>query len=101
MSNESQILIKGWHDSGEEFLALKLKKIFMVLENPNDVALHNDMIMDLTTMLGNINAKHFRWEVARIVLSKPRNFLRSVASLILNISIRNLTYGKKNKKSSN
>lgn len=63
--NDGQITIRGYSQAGDDFLALKLRKIFMNLVTPEDVALHNDMLMDIQTMIGEGNADEFRKSVAR------------------------------------
>lgn len=95
--NERQVLTKGYHDSGEDFLALKLKKVFSILKTPGDMQLHNDMVEDMIIIVGG-NGDEFRWSLAKILLNKPRDFLHSAANLIFNISLRNLSDGKKNEK---
>ena len=91
--NRKQIIIRGWHNAGEAFLAEKLTKIFCELTTPEDVALHNDMVRDLHLMVGFDNRESFWMDIAKIVLNKPRNFLRSVANHITNLSMRNLSDG--------
>ena len=74
-----------------EFVAEKLKKVFQVLKTPADVALHNDMVEDIQMM---VDPNSLTTGVARILVSKPKNFLLSIAELIRNLSLRNLQNGK-------
>ena len=90
MSNKT--IIKGYSQAGDEFLAEKLKKVFQVLNTPADVALHNDMVEDIQMMVADANS--LRTNVARILVSKPKNFLLNVAELIRNLSLRNIENGK-------
>lgn len=93
--NDDQIIIQGWDQGGEEFLALKLKKVFCLLETPQEVEMHNDMIRDIQIMTADFEGDNqsltVRKAVARILLSRPRKFLHSVANTIIQLSIRNVS----------
>ena len=80
-----KVIIRGWNDAGEIFLAEKLKKVFCLLDTPEDVALHNDMVEDVMIMVGD-KPNYFRRIVARIILSKPGDYLRRIAHFTLNLS---------------
>jgi hypothetical protein len=86
-----KIIIKGYSQAGDDFLALKLKKVFAVLTTPEEVALHNDMVRDIQAMV--VDYDDFGKSVARIILSIPKNFLLRVANLIRTSSVRNIENG--------
>lgn len=90
--NDNRAIIKGYSQAGDDFLAEKLKKVFMILRTPEDMALHNDMVRDIQLMVED--ADSLRKSVARILIGNPRNFLSSVARLIRNLSLRNIENGK-------
>lgn len=94
--NHEQTIIRGYSQAGEEFLAGKLRKIFSELSTPEDVALHNDMLRDIQTVVGG-DGGDLRKAVARILIARPKNFLRSVARTIIELSLRNITHGKEEK----
>jgi hypothetical protein len=93
----SKIIIRGYSQAGDEFLAEKLKKIFSELTTPEDVALHNDMLKDIQAMVGGDGAE-LRKAVARMLLTRPRKFLQNVANTILTLSLRNRTDGQTQEK---
>jgi len=84
-----RVIIRGWHNSGEDFLAENLKKVFSILNSQGEVELHNDMVRNIQVMMGD-DGSNFRKGVAGILVKKPKNFLLSVANLILNLSLRSV-----------
>ncbi len=71
---DQQVLISGYDNTA--FLAEKLRKVFSQIKSDADRALHNDMMIDIQTMIG----------------PHVEEFRRRVAEVIINIGQRN--YGK-------
>ena len=80
-------LIKAYTQAGEEFVADRLKKVFCEIENQNDIALHNDMVREIQVMIGPPG--DFLRSVSRLLISRPKNFMLGVGSLVIVHSLRN------------
>ena len=92
---DKKVTARGWCGD-EDFLAEKLKKIFVIIETDDERSLHNDMVDDVMMMVGNaedpknraLRYNYFLKGVARIISNKPKDFLRRVARFITNVSRR-------------
>jgi hypothetical protein len=73
------ILIRGYSQAGNEFLADELGDVFKVIENDDDRAVHNRMIKRIAVMVG---------------LDKSMVFRMAVAETIIQMSVRNLNNGE-------
>jgi hypothetical protein len=73
------ILIRGYSQAGNEFLADELGDVFKVIDNDDDRAVHNRMIKRIATMVG---------------LDKSMAFRMAVAETIIQMSVRNLNNGE-------
>ncbi len=94
--NGNKIIIQGYTQAGDDFLAHKLRKVFMLLTTPDEVAEHNDMIRDIQIMVGDIGVEDLRRGMAKTLINGSREFLRDVARHIKNLSLRNIEHGAKN-----
>jgi len=87
----NKVLIKGYSQAGEEFLAHQLwrKGIFKVLTTPEDVALHNEMVSEIQSMIGDGQSESLYKFTAKALIIRPKNFLYGIAMHIKNLSLRN------------
>lgn len=96
---KDQIIIHGYARAGDDFLAHKLRKVFTLLKTPEDMALHNDMIRDIQSMIGDVGANDLRRSTAGMLINRSENFLLRVANRIKNLSVRNMQNDQENQKS--
>jgi len=75
-------LVNAYMGAGKPFLALKLARVFCPITNEQDRVLHNDMVNEVSNMLG-----------AQVPL-----FLTAVAEQVFNLSVRDQTDGTTEKK---
>ena len=67
-------LIRGWNDAGRMFNAEFLDLVFKKLETPDDVAIHNFVMSQISDRLGE----------------KGDEFKLKVADLLTDLSVRNI-----------
>jgi len=79
---DKRILISGWCDVDDEFLAENLKKVFSVLETQEQVALHNDMVRQIQDIVEPQYIRDFLKTVSRYLKNRPKDYLRGIASTI-------------------
>ena len=84
-------IIRGWTSTTDEFMAYQLKKVFSVLNTPEDVALHNDMVEQIQTMIDDTDG--FLKAVARLIKKGPKDFLINLSKLIKNYSLKGIESG--------
>ncbi|MDD5010497.1 MAG: hypothetical protein PHQ00_00065 [Phycisphaerae bacterium] len=83
-------LVRGYQCAGSDFLAYKLKRLFMIIETPEDIALHNDILGDVLVMIEPDPAT-FMKAFADMLIEResiPKGFLRKIADKILEISLK-------------
>jgi hypothetical protein len=87
MSNGRGIY-RGYQQAGQDFLAYRLGKLFVKIETPADIALHNDVLAEVLQIIAGEEKRFFK-DMAHILLhakEEPRKrFLFRVAGQILNI----------------
>jgi hypothetical protein len=87
MIGMANIIFQGYSQS-EEFLALKLLKVFVPIENEQDRALHNDMIKDITAMVGKEKMGLCK-KIAGIIVHRDyqvrKSFVRKIARTIIEL----------------
>ncbi len=81
-------------DSNDNSFAENLKKVFCIIESPEQIALHNDMVYQIKALIGdNENTKEFRKRVAVNLKNRPKNYLKSIASLIKQYAMKGANSG--------
>lgn len=85
---DRKILVRGWCETSDEFLAENLKKIFCELTTPEDIALHNDMVRQIHDMVEIGTVEDFLIRVARYLKQRPKNYLKGIANLIKEYSMK-------------
>jgi len=84
----SRGLYISYQRAGSSFLAYKLERIFTRMETPEDVALHNDILKDVLSMVQGEETKFFM-DMAEAILypkvNRRKRFLFRVAGQILHI----------------
>ncbi|MDD5328079.1 MAG: hypothetical protein PHY02_09765 [Phycisphaerae bacterium] len=72
---------------GNRYLAYRLQDVFKKIVTPEDVALHNKIVDEISIMVGGDknNLKLFFDGIAEIIVNKPKQFLKKVAEKILQI----------------
>lgn len=85
-------LSSAYERAGVDFLAYRLQHcLFKKIENPVDIALHNDMLEEIELLVDGENLLFFK-NFANILLNRPKCWYRSISELIIHISKK----GKKN-----
>lgn len=84
-------LYRAYQQAGQNFLAYRLEKLFVRIETPADIALHNDILAEVLQIIAGEEKGFFR-DMAEIILSLPyikeeprKRWLFRVAGKILNI----------------
>jgi hypothetical protein len=76
--------LDAYQRAGDQFLAGRLESVFKILETPEDVALHNDMIREINMLL--MHDKQMRqWFILRLagaILKGPGDLLKCAAGWI-------------------
>ena len=74
--------LEAYQRAGDRFLAARLECVFKVLETPEDIALHNDMVKEISALLMHekYTKQWFIHRVAGVILHKTGDFYRMVAS---------------------
>ena len=83
-----ELLKDAYAAAGVDFLAYKLKRVFMRIETPEDIALHNDVLDEMLIMIEADMPGFFR-KLANIVLRrepKKASWLKKIAENIMIIS---------------
>ena len=85
------LLIADYQNLGGRYLAYRLQKVFRRLSTPEDIALHNDVVDEISVMIGDdkTNIKLLLDGIVDILTTreKPKQkFLRKVADKILQIA---------------
>jgi hypothetical protein len=83
-------LVKAYSNAGQDYLAYRLRNIFRKVTNPDEIALHNEMIEEVRLMVEADSQIFFRG-LAGIILhreSKKVSWLNKVANLIITIGNR-------------
>jgi len=77
-------ILAAYSRAGEDFLAFKLKDMFLKLETPEDVAAHNAMQAEVMLMLGEDYVKFYKF-LAHSILEKraQQSMLKIIANSIL------------------
>lgn len=87
MSNGKGIF-RSYQKAGQDFLAYRLAKLFVKIETDADIALHNDVLLEVLQMIHGEEKAFFK-DMAGILLYQPvdrrKRFLFKVAGQILNI----------------
>ena len=89
----NQQLINAYRFAGDDFLARRLKYIFIFIETEEDRVLHNDALKELMVILGETeeNTKHTLPELLKEVAymsinPEKKSFLRKIADTILKLA---------------
>ena len=81
-------LYRGYNQAGEDFLAVKLAKLFTRIETDEDIALHNDMLTDVLEIIQGEEETFFKG-IAHMTLYEPmdrrKRWIFRIACSILNI----------------
>lgn len=81
-------LYQSYRKVGEDFLAYRLEKLFIKIETPADIALHNDVLSEVLQMIEGEETQFFK-SIANAILypkvNKRKRFLFRVAEQILSI----------------
>ena len=89
--SDGQGIYRGYHKAGQDFLAYRLAKLFVKIETPSDIALHNDVLFEVLQIVEG-DEKSFFKDMAHIILYQPvdrrKRFLFRVAGAILNIGMK-------------
>lgn len=87
MSNGKGIY-RAYHLAGQEFLAYRLHRLFVRIETPEDIALHNDILAEVLQIIQGEEESFFK-DMAHIILyvrDEPRKrLLFRVAGRILEL----------------
>ena len=81
-------LYQSYRNVGEDFLAYRLEKLFVKIETPVDIALHNDILSEVLQMIEGEETKFFRGIATAILypkVNRRKRFLFRVAGQILRI----------------
>ena len=74
--------LEAYQRAGDKFLAGRLESVFKVLETPEDIALHNDMVREINMLLMHEKSSR-QWFILRIsgvLLHSTGDFYRKVAA---------------------
>ena len=86
IKEESKLgLIRGYQSAGRDFLAYRLQRLFLHIQSPEDIALHNDVLEEVMTLIEHNPRSFFQW-FADELLNKPKpklTLLRKIADHIL------------------
>ena len=85
---DKRILTRGWCDINEDFFAENLKKVFCIIETPEEIALHNDMVRQIQILVEPHPVNDFLKSVARRLKNRPKDYLRVMASLIKQFAMK-------------
>lgn len=81
-------LYQSYRKIGEDFLAYRLEKLFVKIETPTDITLHNDILSEVLQMIEGEETNFFKG-IANAILhpkvNKRKRFLLRVAGQILDI----------------
>ena len=87
MSNGRGIY-RAYHQAGQDFLAYRLGNLFVKIETPADIALHNDVLDEVMEIIRGEEQSFFK-DIAHIILyvkEEPRKrLLFRIAGKILEI----------------
>ena len=74
--------LEAYQRAGDRFLAARLECVFKVLETPEDIALHNDMVREINALMMHEKStkQWFILRVAGVILTRSGDFYRMVAS---------------------
>jgi len=91
MSDAGKGLLRSYKLAGQDFLAYRLVKLFIKIETPEDIALHNDILAEVLQIIGGEEKTFFK-DLAEIILYKDykpkKRFLFRVAGKILELGQR-------------
>ena len=77
----------AYHRAGQEFLAYRLANLFVKIETPADIALHNDVLAEVLQIVEGEETGFFR-DMAGIILyakeDRKKRMLFWIAGKILN-----------------
>ena len=73
--------LEAYQRAGDKFLAGRLESVFKVLETPEDIALHNDMIREINMLLmhDKTDRQWFILRLAGAILKGPGDFMKVAA----------------------
>jgi len=84
----SRGIYRAYQKAGADFLGYRLAKLFVKIETPEDIALHNDVLSEVLQIIEGEERQFFK-RLAEILLykrvNKQKRFLFMIACLILNI----------------
>lgn len=84
----SQGLYKSYQRAGPDFLAYRMEKLFVKIETPKDIALHNDILSEVLRIIERRETTFFK-DMAEMVLypkiNRRKRFLFRLAERILHI----------------
>jgi len=84
-------LARAYQSAGQDFLAYRLEKLFVRIETPADIALHNDILAEVLQIIAG-EEKGFFKDMAGIILyvgdDREKRFLFRVAGKILQLGIK-------------
>jgi len=84
-------IYRGYRQAGQDFLAYRLAKLFIRIETPADIALHNDILAEVLQIVHG-EEKGFFKDLAGIILYKrdkpQKRFLFRVAGKILELGMK-------------
>jgi len=84
-------IYRSYQRAGQDFLAYRLAKLFVRIETPTDIALHNDVLAEVLQIVHGEEKAFFK-DMAGILLYQPENkqkrFLFRVAGKILEIGMK-------------
>lgn len=81
-------LYQSYRKVGEDFLAYRLEKLFVKIETPADIALHNDILSEVLVIIEGEETQFFKGIATAILypkVNKHKRFLFRVAQQILDI----------------
>jgi hypothetical protein len=81
-------LYKSYQKAGEDFLTYRMEKLFVRIETPEDIALHNDILSEVLQMIEGEETQFFRGIATAVLyprVNKRKRFLFRVAGQIMRI----------------
>lgn len=81
-------LYRSYQKAGEDFLAYRMEKLFVRIETPEDIALHNDILFEVLQMIQGGEKQFFKGMAEAVLypkVNKRKRFLLRLAGQILRI----------------
>jgi len=75
MTSPRKILSDAYNNAGREFLAYRLTRVLCRIENQDDIALHNEVMKELTVMTDK-NESDLMLDIADLILMYSRKGLQ-------------------------